>query len=112
MKGITALLERKNSEEERARQQERVATPPSEVQSAPRVATEDVQVVEPVVEAPGPTPEDILAANRRNFLERQAEVDRDIKDAYERLADAGVVEAGSHGTSRRRPHLPYARHPV
>ena len=110
LKGITAFRECEKAEAERsardevAGEDEHVTTLPAAVQPAPTLATDDAQDFEPViVEAPGPTLEERQAAQEKAFLARQAEVDRDIEAVYERLAAAGVVEAGHtdlHGDAR------------
>ncbi len=102
LRGITAFLEREESEagrsvqEESAGQDERITTSPAAVQPASHVVTEDAQQVELVfVETPGPTLEEIQADRREKFFARQAEVDRDIKAVYKRLAAAGIVDEDS-----------------
>ena len=101
LRAVTAFLGSGQGEADRSAQKECAeqavleVESPAAVQSAPRVATENAQDGEPViVEVPAPTLEEIQAAQREEFLARQAEVDRDIEAVYERLAAAGVVEDG------------------
>ena len=110
LRAITAFLGSGQGEADRSGQKEFAeqavleVEPPAAVQSALRVATENAQDGEPViVEVPASTLEEIQAAQTAAFLARQAEVDRVIEAVYERLAAAGVVEAGHtelHGDAR------------
>ncbi|MDE2715791.1 MAG: hypothetical protein OXI33_02105 [Chloroflexota bacterium] len=103
LRGITALLEcekaelEQSADDEGTGQDESVTTLPAAAQPAPPVAIEDAEDVESIfTEVPGPTPEELRAEQREKFLARQAEVDRDIKAVYKRLAAAGIVDEDSN----------------